>query len=263
MKAFFGIYLLLLIGVFMLWSIEPLHRAQEASSIAVQMPPASLTGVASASTASSGAAGTIAAAPKKILVPPKIDERNSSPTTTPSASLPPPAEASSSESAASPAETALATTTPAAGGREAAPTSAEQALAAQIEAGIHIKINEARAGAGLSPLSTSNTLTSVARTHSVDMLVSNYFTHNDAAGCSSSCRITAAGYPWSTAGENIYMMSGYSITIDKAVDMVVSGWMDSAGHRANILNPAFTQEGIGIAFDGTRLYATEDFATPR
>ena len=95
------------------------------------------------------------------------------------------------------------------------------------------------------------------------MLKNNYFSHEDASGCSSSCRLTNSGYDWSTSGENIYVMSGYLIAVDKAVGMAVESWLSSPGHRANILNAAFTEEGIGIAFSGTKLYATEDFASPR
>ena len=95
------------------------------------------------------------------------------------------------------------------------------------------------------------------------MLVNNYFAHDNASGCSSSCRLTASGYDWSASGENIYVMSGYSIAVDKAIGMAIESWMQSPGHRANILNASFTQEGIGIAFSGIKLYATEDFALPR
>ena len=139
----------------------------------------------------------------------------------------------------------------------------EEILVAQIEIGIHEKINMERVQAGLSPLTYSTKLSSLARAHSADMLANSYFAHNDASGCSSSCRITASGYNWSAAGENIYMMSGYAITVDKVVDMVVKGWMESPSHRSNILSDAFSEQGIGIAFLGTDLYATEDFATPR
>ena len=197
MKLFFTIYILLLCGVVVLWSIEPLHRAQEASSITMATP------IASASS---------------------------------STQKPDALTASSSQNIS---------------------------MMQAIELGINKKINEERAAAGVAPLSLSPTLAALARAHSADMLANNYFSHSNASGCSSSCRITAAGYQWSMSGENIYFMSGYSITPDKAVDMTVQSWMDSPAHRENVLNPSFMQEGIGIALRGSTLYVTEDLAQPR
>ena len=244
MKIFFGAYILLVAGVFMLWGLEPLHRAQEASSVAIHSPTSTPGGMAVASTTPK----KVAAAKPTPLIP------ISSPTTSVSTPQTPPVTTSTSTEPQAPI--LLASTTP--------PTASyEEILVAQIEIGIHEKINEERSRAGLTPLTYSAKLASLARAHSADMLAQGYFAHNDAKGCSSSCRITASGYTWSAAGENIYMMSGYAITVDKVVDMVVKGWMESPGHKANILSDAFTEQGIGIAFVGTELYATEDFATPR
>lgn len=236
MKVFFSAYILLLVGVFLLWGIEPLHRAEITSSVAAYTPVASTTNTPTKATTVATAAAPKKEEPKKIIAP-----FSTSSLTSPSSST---------------------STTYADVGSTSIPLN-EEVLAAQIELGIHNRINEERKKAGLPALILNTTLSDLARAHSKDMLLNNYFTHTDASGCSSSCRITNAGYLWSAAGENIYMMSGYTITIEKAVEMVVLGWMESPGHRANILSTAFTEEGIGIVFEGTKLYATQDFARPQ
>jgi uncharacterized protein YkwD len=82
------------------------------------------------------------------------------------------------------------------------------------------------------------------------------FTHGDDPGA----RISAAGYRWSTWGENI--ATGYATP-----RAVVSGWMHSAGHCRNILDPAFRDVGVGVVARGVRPYRgatwTEDFGLAR
>lgn len=58
-------------------------------------------------------------------------------------------------------------------------------------------------------------------------------------------------------------MSGYTLSADATANMVVQGWMNSPGHKANIMNTSFVNEGIGVVKVGTKVYATEDFALPR
>lgn len=133
----------------------------------------------------------------------------------------------------------------------------------QMESQIHARTNEARAQNGLPPLSNSTSIAAVARTHSLDMLVNDYFTHNDSSGCDPGCRLTRAGYAWSYYGENIYMMWGNQITPADAAKKIVDNWMASPAHRANILKASFTHEGVGVAVRGTTMYVTSDYATPR
>jgi uncharacterized protein YkwD len=115
----------------------------------------------------------------------------------------------------------------------------------------------------LPDLSHSDTLREIARRHSADMLANDYFSHDRPDGCSSSCRATEAGYRWQTIGENIYVMSGFKLGATDAAHMVVDGWMQSEGHRANILRAAFTEVGVGVASDGTSYYVTALYARPR
>ena len=83
------------------------------------------------------------------------------------------------------------------------------------------------------------------------MAANNYFEHRDFAA-----RISAQGYAWSAAGENI--AKGQR---DPAA--VMSSWMASPGHRANILNCGYKHLGVGLAVDsdGSKLW-TQDFGTP-
>jgi uncharacterized protein YkwD len=74
--------------------------------------------------------------------------------------------------------------------------------------------------------------------------------HTGSDGSSPGDRITRAGYDWRTYGENVAY--GYPTP-----ESVMAGWMSSPGHKANILNCAFKEIGVGMAKDG--YYWTQDF----
>ncbi|WP_173861704.1 CAP domain-containing protein, partial [Streptomyces aureus] len=93
-------------------------------------------------------------------------------------------------------------------------------------------VNAERAKAGCGPLSANATLTRAAQGHSEDMAARDFFDHTNPDGAGPGERVTAAGYPWSTYGENIAM--GQS-----SPEQVMESWMNSPGHRANILNCDF------------------------
>lgn len=136
-------------------------------------------------------------------------------------------------------------------------------IASLIEQEVLAQTNAERAKDGLSPLLHDATLANIARAHSADMIENDYFSHEDRSGCSSSCRANAAGYRWSTIGENIYMMSGYKQSPEQAASMIVQGWMNSTGHRANMLREAFTNAGVGVSMQGNSIYTTTVYARPR
>lgn len=104
--------------------------------------------------------------------------------------------------------------------------------------------NIERTNAGLSPVAECNTLAVAARAHSTRMLDGQFFAHTDPASNKKAVdRIRDIGYldganGWSV-GENIAM--GQSTP-----DAVMTSWMNSPGHRANILSPAFTHLGVGV-----------------
>jgi uncharacterized protein YkwD len=110
--------------------------------------------------------------------------------------------------------------------------------------------NAERTKVGLTPFSLNDSLNRAAEGHSVDMATKKYFSHQGLDGSQPWDRMKAQGYNFSRAAENIAF--GQPTAKD-----VVTAWMNSAGHRANILNPNLKDLGIGF-FDG---YWTQNFGT--
>ena len=98
--------------------------------------------------------------------------------------------------------------------------------------------NAARKKNGCKPLKGNKRLALSARRHSKDMAVNKYFSHTSKDGSSPWDRIRRAGYKGSPAAENIAY--GYP-----SANAVVKGWMNSPGHRANILNCKIKSLGVG------------------
>ncbi|MER8265507.1 sigma-70 family RNA polymerase sigma factor [Streptomyces griseus] len=99
-------------------------------------------------------------------------------------------------------------------------------------------VNAERAKEGCGPVTVNDQLNTAAQRHSADMEANDYFSHTSQDGRDPGDRITAAGYRWSTYGENI--AKGQQTPAD-----VMRSWMDSPGHRANILNCSFKEIGVG------------------
>ena len=112
--------------------------------------------------------------------------------------------------------------------------------------------NAQRAAAGLGPVSASGALTAAAAAHSKDQAAQNHMTHTGSNGSTLGQRFSAAGFAWRTAGENV--AAGYG-----SADSVMNGWMNSPGHKANILNAAFTSIGVAVAYsaDGTAYWTMD------
>ncbi|OIP98997.1 hypothetical protein AUK40_00985 [Candidatus Wirthbacteria bacterium CG2_30_54_11] len=100
--------------------------------------------------------------------------------------------------------------------------------------------NQARTAAGLSELSLSDPLTTAAQNKTNDMLADQYFAHTSPDGITPWNWIRGAGYVYDGAGENLAI--DYFSTA-----AVFDAWMNSPGHRANILNGAFAEVGFGVA----------------
>ncbi|MFD4789479.1 CAP domain-containing protein [Streptomyces sp. NPDC058459] len=115
-------------------------------------------------------------------------------------------------------------------------------------------VNAERTKAGCSPVQLNSTLSKAAQDHSADMAAHNTMSHTGSDGSDPGSRITAAGYRWSAYGENVAY--GYSTP-----EQVMAGWMNSTGHRENILNCSFKEIGVGLAQPGS--YWTQDFGTAR
>lgn len=123
--------------------------------------------------------------------------------------------------------------------------------------------NQHRQAAGCPPLKLEPRLTQAAQGHSEDMALNDFFSHTGSDGSSPWDRIRAAGYDFVTAGENI--AAGYPDP-----QSVVTAWMNSPGHRANILNCQFEEIGVGYYYLPNdpgqvryRYYWTQVFAKPR
>jgi uncharacterized protein YkwD len=123
--------------------------------------------------------------------------------------------------------------------------------------------NQQRALTRLTPFCVHPALTAAARAHSQDMLAKGYFSHTSLNGDTFVTRVVRAGYTgWRALAENIAWGSGtYG-----APDRIFTNWMNSAGHRANIMNGALREIGIGVATGTYRSYAgakmyTVDFGT--
>ncbi|MDR0273226.1 MAG: CAP domain-containing protein, partial [Clostridiales bacterium] len=102
-------------------------------------------------------------------------------------------------------------------------------------------VNIERANNGLNPLAWHDGLANVARAHSEDLARNNMTGHTGSDGSSPGERITRAGITdVSFSGENAY--AGPSTS-----EAAVIGWMNSPGHRDNILNPNHTHLGVGVA----------------
>jgi uncharacterized protein YkwD len=151
----------------------------------------------------------------------------------------------------------------------------------ELEKNIHALINKERTKHGLSALAWDDTLGRISRKHSQDMAKRNYFSHDSPEGHDFSYRYRQDGYScavrWQsviyTGAENIFQNNLYdSITTingvryydwnseGKIAETTVEGWMNSSGHRKNILTPHWKKEGIGVAIaTGGRIYVTENF----
>jgi uncharacterized protein YkwD len=145
---------------------------------------------------------------------------------------------------------------PSVGTAPAKPLPPQPAGVPGMEAQVLTLVNVERAKkAGCKPVTLDTHLATAARAHSVDMARRGYFDHTTPDGVEFATRIKSAGYSWSTAGENIAEGQQDPASVMKA-------WMNSPGHKANILNCAFKNLGVGLAFDGKHTpFWTQDFAS--
>jgi uncharacterized YkwD family protein len=133
------------------------------------------------------------------------------------------------------------------GDSDAQKTDERQAEMTQAEAVLKL-VNAERSKAGLQPLTLSDKLTSIANTKAKDMAVKNYFSHQSPTYGSPFDMLKQFGVSFSYAGENI--AAG-----QKTAEEVMNSWMNSSGHKANILNKNYTQIGVGFYRGGQ--YGTE------
>jgi uncharacterized protein YkwD len=149
-------------------------------------------------------------------------------------------------------------------------SSSEAGLAARVSSKVLTRFvrqvlnltNRRRQQAGLEPLRLHRKLSRSAQIHSQDMALNDVFSHIGSDGSSLGDRITRVGYRFSSAAENIAVGAS-------TPKQVVNLWMNSPGHRANILNPSINHLGVGYYYlpndtgnERWHHYWTQNFASP-
>jgi len=144
----------------------------------------------------------------------------------------------------------------------------------EIESLVHKKVNEQRQLEGLNELSYDTELEEIARYHSKDMDQNDYFAHTSPDGeemedrydmFGYDCQADMGGNQYATGGENLFKQSftGYKFTNEELAAETVEGWMNSQGHRENMLEEYWDKEGIGVYIEEngseTTVYVTQNF----
>ena len=154
---------------------------------------------------------------------------------------------------------------------------------AALEQEVHRLVNQQRVQHGLSRLGSDKALAAIARSHSADMARNKFFSHDNLQGQSASDRGAAEGYDchkdygtyytfglaenisWSTLYSRYQTRNGIIVSkdyygLEELAFLVVDGWMNSSGHRENILTGSYDVEGIGVAVNSDEeVYVTQNF----
>ncbi|ADU27707.1 CAP domain-containing protein [Ethanoligenens harbinense] len=164
-------------------------------------------------------------------------------------------EAATSSKPASSAASKPASSSAAASAVSSVPAADASGLSA-AESQVVTLVNQQRAANGLAPLTVNSALANMARLKSQDMIDNHYFSHQSPTYGSPFDMMKQFGISFTAAGENI----AYGQPTAQAV---MDAWMNSPGHRANILNSSYTQIGVGAVqnSNGT-IYWTQEFIRP-
>ncbi len=114
------------------------------------------------------------------------------------------------------------------------------------------RINQERSKAGLGELKWDDQIAAAAEQHASEMVRHGELSHQFPGEPDARHRIIATGVRVDASGENV--------AFGPDVENLVNGWMQSPGHRANILDPKYNATGIGVAVRGMELWAVQDFA---
>ena len=170
---------------------------------------------------------------------------------------------------------------PSAQRRDPVPPAPSSLTVPGIAYAVHQAVNRAREQYGLPPLQHDAALALIALGHSADMAQRGYFAHADPEGREAGARTRAAGYRYRYLGENLFAGTLYSQTSvriaggrrdvfyrwhtpDGLAEEVVRGWLESPGHRRNLLSARYTHEGIGVAFgENAVVLVTQKLSEPR
>ena len=137
-------------------------------------------------------------------------------------------------------------------------TNADENFMAAVETAIYNKVNEERAKAGVPTLTYNTVMQKYARIKSQDMGDNNYFSHEDLNGNLITTQMKKDGVSYKAWGENIAYIGG-NISADALAERFMTNWMNSSGHRENILSTNFSSIGVGVYKIGNKVYATQEF----
>lgn len=135
------------------------------------------------------------------------------------------------------------------------PIPSQSPSTANMETQVIEQINQVRRQQGLSELRFNEKLAIVARRYSEKMAEKNFFSHTSPEGDTMVERVRAEGVYYIMIGENLFKGTNLSQPVSIAVD----GWMNSPGHRANILRPEYRETGVGVWRIGNTYYMTQLF----
>jgi uncharacterized protein YkwD len=120
-------------------------------------------------------------------------------------------------------------------------------------------INRERAAHGAKPLVWNDAVAKQARAHSARMDARQFFSHQDPEFGGVGERLKRGGVRWRACAENVHQQKGFADPVKVAVE----GWMNSLGHRRNLLDPQFVRTGVGIVRGrGGTYYFTQIFVRP-
>ena len=129
---------------------------------------------------------------------------------------------------------------------------------AAVETAIYNKVNEERAKAGVPALTYNTVMQKYARIKSQDMGDKKYFSHEDLNGNLITTQMKKDGVSYKAWGENIAYIGG-NVSADTLAQQFMTNWMNSSGHRENILSTKFSSIGVGVYKIGNKVYATQEF----
>lgn len=120
---------------------------------------------------------------------------------------------------------------------------------------IYAEVNDIRQSYGLQPLQWNANVANVARQHSRNMADNNFFSHADPQGNTALERLLNAGVPFNLVAENLALNDN----APDPVSIAIKGWLDSPGHRRNMLRAEVTDTGVGVVRQGEEYFFTQLF----
>jgi uncharacterized protein YkwD len=136
---------------------------------------------------------------------------------------------------------------------------AQSETAASKEEEVRREINAIRQERGLRPLKANEELSRIARAYSRRMAREKFFGHTSPDGDTIGDRVRGRGIVYSVVGENLFSCTNSPDPVTWAVD----AWMESPGHRENVLYNSFAETGVGLWREGNEYFFTQVFMRAR